>query len=124
MDVDYLKKNVGDVLATGLAAVVMNNPPDSVDFLAKWLLNYVDSVKAQDEAKTKLAAQLKQDEQDQMAALAAYEAQMKAVRAAWLLNVALKHQLIEKALWFVCRNKTHRRHCSRNTLTWTHFSTM
>ena len=74
MDVDYLKKNVGETLATGLAAVVMNNPPDSVDFLAKWLLNYVENVKKQDAEAGLLAKQVKQDEEDAMKALAEYEA--------------------------------------------------
>lgn len=44
MDSEYLKQNVGAVLADGLAAVVLNNPPDQVDYLARWLLKYVDTV--------------------------------------------------------------------------------
>lgn len=97
MDVDYLKKNVGETLATGLAAVVMNNPPDSVDFLAKWLLNYVENVKKQEAEAGLLAKQVKQDEEDAMKALAEYEAklQLKQEKKATELR---KHQSLEEYL--------------------------
>jgi hypothetical protein len=78
MDAEYLKVNVGETLATGLAAVVMSNPPDPVDFLAKWLLNHVENVKKSDAAKAASLAQRKKDEQDEMARLAVYEAEQQA----------------------------------------------
>lgn len=43
MDVAYLKENVGDVLAEGLSQVLIRQPEDSVEFLATWLLQYVDA---------------------------------------------------------------------------------
>lgn len=49
MDAEYLKDNVGDSLSAGLAAVVLNNPEDPVDYLAQWLLNSVDANKKADE---------------------------------------------------------------------------
>lgn len=53
MDADYLKNNLGDALVDGLSAVMLNAPEDSVDYLGKWLLNYVDSL---DEADRVAAA--------------------------------------------------------------------
>ena len=79
MDVEYLKTNVGETLATGLANVVMCNPPDPVDFLAKWLLNYVDHVKADDAASKALAAQVKADAAAELKRLAEFDAEQKRV---------------------------------------------
>mmetsp|Transcript_30134 Transcript_30134/g.42025 ORF Transcript_30134/g.42025 Transcript_30134/m.42025 type:complete len:637 (-) Transcript_30134:241-2151(-) len=61
MDAEYLKANVGDVLANGLTAVVLNQPEDSVDYLARWLLKYVDNTKAEEELKLQLAKQAEID---------------------------------------------------------------
>jgi len=36
-----LKKNVGEALSEGLADTILQSPPDPVDYLGKWLLNYV-----------------------------------------------------------------------------------
>lgn len=47
MDAAYLKENVGEVLAEGLAQVLVRQPEDSVEFLANWLLDYVDKQEAQ-----------------------------------------------------------------------------
>ncbi len=43
MDAAYLKENIGEVLAEGLTHVLVRQPEDSVEFLANWLLEYVDS---------------------------------------------------------------------------------
>jgi len=48
-----LKKNVGVALAEGLADTIAQGPPDAVDYLGKWLLNYV---RLQKESKVKQAA--------------------------------------------------------------------
>ena len=42
MDADYLKENVGDVLAKGVAETLLTAPDDPVDYLSKWLYKYVD----------------------------------------------------------------------------------
>lgn len=56
MDAAYLKENVGEVLADGLAAVILANPPDKVEYLGMWLLNYVEKKTAEAEAaKTTIA---------------------------------------------------------------------
>lgn len=39
----YLQKEVGTALAKGLAAVTAAQPYDPVDYLAKWLLQYVSN---------------------------------------------------------------------------------
>lgn len=41
MDAVYLQKEVGQALAKGLAAVTAAQPYDPIDYLAKWLLQYV-----------------------------------------------------------------------------------
>lgn len=41
MDAEYLRANVGTVLAQGLADVVLNNPEDGVEYLAQYLLRQV-----------------------------------------------------------------------------------
>jgi chromosome segregation ATPase len=38
----YLQQAVGSVLSEGLIATAEANPPDPVEFLAKWLLHYRD----------------------------------------------------------------------------------
>lgn len=43
MNAEYLKSAVGEVLAEGLASVATYQPVDTIDYLGKWLLNYVDS---------------------------------------------------------------------------------
>lgn len=53
MDAAYLEKNVNAVLSEGLAAVVLQKPQDPVDFLGKFLLNYVSN----EELKAKVAAE-------------------------------------------------------------------
>eukprot|EP00742_Colponemidia_sp_Colp-10_P004074 GILJ01004347.1.p1 GENE.GILJ01004347.1~~GILJ01004347.1.p1 ORF type:complete len:572 (-),score=147.36 GILJ01004347.1:176-1870(-) len=42
-DVLYLKEQVGPYLAEGLASVCISQPEDPVDFLGKWLLNFVST---------------------------------------------------------------------------------
>ena len=40
-DASYIKrKDIGEVIAKGLAVMYKNQPQNPVDFLAKWLLNY------------------------------------------------------------------------------------
>lgn len=56
MDADYLKTHVGDALTEGLSAVMINQPIDSVAFLAKYLLNHVD---AQDQADAAAAEKMR-----------------------------------------------------------------
>ena len=43
MDTEYLKQNLGSVLADGLAAVVIQRPEDPVEYLGEWLLKYVEN---------------------------------------------------------------------------------
>lgn len=40
MDSAYLKKTVGDLLSRGIAEVVAQQPPDPVEYLARFLLHY------------------------------------------------------------------------------------
>jgi hypothetical protein len=40
-DASYIKrKEIGEVIAKGLAVMYKTQPKNPVDFLAKWLLNY------------------------------------------------------------------------------------
>lgn len=70
MDAEYLKDTVGDVLAQGLAATIIRNPPDSVQYLAQWLLSYVDNQNAdeqkqeQREVEEQLLAKAEQEENE------------------------------------------------------------
>ena len=41
MDADYLKSTLGDLLSEGLAATVLKNPKDKIEYLAEWLLQSV-----------------------------------------------------------------------------------
>jgi hypothetical protein len=41
MDADYLKRTVGEPLASGLTAMLVKQPEDPVDFLGAYLLDYV-----------------------------------------------------------------------------------
>lgn len=43
MDAQWLKDNVGDVLSTGVTAVILANPADPVEYLAHWLLKQVET---------------------------------------------------------------------------------
>lgn len=63
MDAEYLKANVGDVLAAGLTAVVLDQPEDSVDYLGRWLLKYVDNFEAAATEKDESARQAVLDQQ-------------------------------------------------------------
>ena len=42
MDAQWLNDNVGGVLAEALSELSMHKPEDPVDFVGKWLINYVD----------------------------------------------------------------------------------
>ena len=45
-DIEYLKKDkIGGVISKGLAETYLNNPDRPVEYLAKWLLNYVKNEK-------------------------------------------------------------------------------
>ena len=70
MDAAYLQSSVGPLLAEGLAATLLRNPPDKVEFLAHWLRKSV-------EEKAVLAARAQT-----AAALAAADAEAEAVAAA------------------------------------------
>ncbi len=41
MDTEYLKANVNVALMEGLASMAIDRPDDSVDYLGKYLLQYV-----------------------------------------------------------------------------------
>ncbi|GAQ82871.1 hypothetical protein KFL_001270140 [Klebsormidium nitens] len=40
MDTDYLKSTIGNALSEGCAATALAHPPDPVDFLSSWLVQY------------------------------------------------------------------------------------
>ena len=42
MEDSYLKRVLGDVLVEGLRDTALEDPPDPIDFLAKWLLHHRD----------------------------------------------------------------------------------
>lgn len=45
MEVQYLQENVGDVLAQALAATLVQNPPDYIEYLADRLVAHVTQKK-------------------------------------------------------------------------------
>jgi len=51
MDAQYLKDNVGDVLATGLANMILHNPADQIEYLGFWLIHFVENQKRQNQKK-------------------------------------------------------------------------
>mmetsp|Transcript_1175 Transcript_1175/g.1774 ORF Transcript_1175/g.1774 Transcript_1175/m.1774 type:complete len:233 (+) Transcript_1175:64-762(+) len=55
-DAEYLKsRDLGMVIAKGMAVMYESNPKNPVDFLAKWLLNYSQVERAQDDRTEALA---------------------------------------------------------------------
>ncbi len=55
-DAEYLKgQDLGVVIAKGMAVMYKQNPKNPVDFLAKWLLNYSQVEKSQDDRAEALA---------------------------------------------------------------------
>ena len=53
-DISYLKNDaVGGVLVKGLSVLFKEQPKFPVDFLAKWLLNYVETQRVEDQMKAK-----------------------------------------------------------------------
>jgi hypothetical protein len=62
MDAEYLKEHVGETLALGLTNVVLNNPEDPVDHLARWLLKHVAATEAQAAADAEALATAAKDE--------------------------------------------------------------
>jgi len=43
-DADYLKsKDLGSVIAKGMAVMYKTDPQNPIDFLAKWLINYAEA---------------------------------------------------------------------------------
>jgi uncharacterized protein YozE (UPF0346 family) len=85
MDAEYLKANVGDILAAGLTAVVLNQPDDTVGYLGKWLLTYVDNYKAetvaQEEAEKRLVLDKAEEEAVRELAAASTKAKVEAEAA-------------------------------------------
>jgi hypothetical protein len=59
-DSSYLKKSVGDALSTGLAAIAVQQPNDSVEFLGNFLLNYVETKRGEIEVED-MRKKVKQD---------------------------------------------------------------
>lgn len=51
MDADYLKENVGVPLAKGIAACVLQQPQDPVEFLALWLKQYVQTIQREQQVE-------------------------------------------------------------------------
>ncbi len=45
MDSQYLKDTVGLALSRGVAAASINHPHDPIDYLANWLIKYVENQK-------------------------------------------------------------------------------
>lgn len=68
MDAEYLKENIGEVLALGLTDTVIKAPTDPVEHLAKYLLKYVENLNQENEAQAKLAKLKAQDEAAEAAA--------------------------------------------------------
>ena len=49
-DAEYLKgKDLGLIIAKGMAVMYKQNPKNPVDFLAKWLLNYSNVERAEED---------------------------------------------------------------------------
>jgi hypothetical protein len=46
-DTQYLKRNVGDALAKGMAQIVLLQPADPVQALGAWLVHHADFIDAQ-----------------------------------------------------------------------------
>ena len=66
-DAEYLKsKDLGLVIAKGMAVMYKTNPKNPVDFLAKWLLNYAQverAAEARAEALAVVEQQVKQHQE-------------------------------------------------------------
>lgn len=63
MDAEYLKENIGDVLASALSAVVISEPVDPVDYLARWLLNHIGAIESEELKRISDLNVQKQDEE-------------------------------------------------------------
>ena len=50
-DTQYLKRNVGDALAKGMAQIVLLQPSDPVQALGAWLVHHADFIDAQVHAR-------------------------------------------------------------------------
>lgn len=70
-DADYLKsRELGMVIAKGMAVMYDTNPKNPVDFLAKWLLNYSQVERAAENRAEALAVvelQIKQHAEERAA---------------------------------------------------------
>lgn len=51
MDAAYLKENVGEILALGLTQTLVRQPEDSVEYLANWLLEYVEAKEREEKVR-------------------------------------------------------------------------
>ena len=55
MDADYLKKNVNEALTEALASMAVGMPDDKVEYMGRYLLQYVERKTKQAKAKTEAA---------------------------------------------------------------------
>lgn len=66
MDAAYLQSTLGDLLSEGLAATLLRNPPDKIEFLAQWLRKSVEEKSGQQAREKEVEAlKIKDGEREQ-----------------------------------------------------------
>ena len=86
MDSEYLKVTVGEPLAMAMAAAQVAQAEDQVDFVARWLLNYVNVQKE--------LARLAEEAEAMAAARASLQAEADAAAAAAAAEQAAKDAVV------------------------------